>query len=76
MLPLVLFSGSFHFGGMGVQAESIWIQIRTIAISILNGHDVVQNKYSVTIIILLMDGAATQVSDGTARLRWSVWHCG
>jgi pyruvate/2-oxoglutarate dehydrogenase complex dihydrolipoamide acyltransferase (E2) component len=58
------------FGGMGVQAEALWLQIRTIAIiAALYGHDVESEDVQQAIIVCLMDGAATQVKDGSARLQ-------
>lgn len=55
-------------GGMGVQAEAVWIQIRTVAvIAALYGHDVDAEEVQQAIIVCLMDGAATQVSDGSAQ---------
>ena len=57
-------------GGMGVQLEEMWLQIRCVAIiASLYGHDVEQEDVQQRIILCLMDGAATQVADGSAKLQ-------
>ena len=57
-------------GGMGVQLEEMWLQIRCVAIvASLYGHDVETEEVQQKIMLCLMDGAATQVADGTAKLQ-------
>lgn len=57
-------------GGMGVQLEEMWLQIRCVAIiAALYGHDVEAEDVQQKIILCLMDGAATQVADGSAKLQ-------